>query len=60
MWSLTLPREKRISGPRNFRSSAKEDFFNNIGTKRTSSNVRGQVANGGKADMTIPQSDFRN
>jgi hypothetical protein len=35
MWSLTLPREKRISGPRNSRSSAKKDFFNNICQQET-------------------------
>jgi len=30
------------------------------GTKRTSSHVRCLVANGGKADMAVAQSDFRN
>ena len=30
-----------------------------FGTKRTSGDVRYLVANGGKADMTIVQSDFR-
>ena len=30
-----------------------------VGTKRTSGDVRYLVANGGKADMTIVQSDFR-
>jgi hypothetical protein len=35
MWSLTSPHTKRISGPKNFRSSAEKDFFNTIGHKRT-------------------------
>jgi hypothetical protein len=35
MWSLTSPRTDRVSGPRNFCSSAKNDFFNTIGAKRT-------------------------
>src|SRR5450759_4299173 len=39
MWSLTSPRAKRISGPKKFRSSAKEDFFNTIGTSRTRRDV---------------------
>jgi hypothetical protein len=30
MWSLTLQRVRRISGPENFQSSAKKDFFNKI------------------------------
>ena len=29
MWSLTSQRERRTSGPENFQSSAKKDFFNN-------------------------------
>jgi len=36
MWSLTPQRERRTSGPENFQSSAKKDFFNTIGTKRIS------------------------
>jgi hypothetical protein len=35
MWSLTSPRAERISGPENFRSSARRDFFNSIGTELT-------------------------
>jgi hypothetical protein len=35
MWSLTSQRERRASDPENFKSSAKRDFFNNIGAKRT-------------------------
>jgi hypothetical protein len=35
MWSLTSPRTNRISGPRNFRSLVKKDFFNTIGQKQT-------------------------
>jgi hypothetical protein len=30
MWSLTSQRERRTSGPENFQSSTKKDFFNNI------------------------------
>src|SRR5882672_2590344 len=30
MWSLTSKRERRTSGPENFRPSAKRDFFNTI------------------------------
>ena len=30
IWSLTSPRAERISGPENFRSSARKDFFNSI------------------------------
>ena len=29
MWSLNSQRERRTSGPENFQSSAKKDFFNN-------------------------------
>jgi hypothetical protein len=36
MWSLILPRAKGISGPEKFWSSPQEDFFNTIGTFRTS------------------------
>ena len=28
MWSLTSQRERRTSGPENFQSSTKKDFFN--------------------------------
>jgi hypothetical protein len=35
IWSLTLPRIKRISGSKNFRSPPQKDFRNNIGTFRT-------------------------
>jgi hypothetical protein len=31
----TSPRAERISGPETFRSSARKDFFNSIGTNRT-------------------------
>jgi hypothetical protein len=34
MWSLTSQRERCISGPENFQSSAKKDFFNTTGAKR--------------------------
>jgi hypothetical protein len=34
IWPLTSPRAKRISGLKNFRSSAEKDFFNNIRQKR--------------------------
>src|SRR5258708_7021664 len=40
MWSLTSPRTNRISGPKNFRSLVKKDFFNTIGTFRTCRDVR--------------------
>ena len=36
MWSLMLPRTKRISGPKNFRSSDEKDLFNTICQKRNS------------------------
>jgi hypothetical protein len=32
IWSLSLPRIKRISGSKNFRSPSQKDFRNNIGT----------------------------
>jgi len=32
IWSLTSLRVKRISGSKNFRSTAQRDFFNTIGT----------------------------
>jgi hypothetical protein len=34
MWSLTSQRARRTSGPENFQSQAKKDFFNTIGAKR--------------------------
>jgi hypothetical protein len=36
MWSLTSAHAKSISGHLNFRSSPEKDFFNTIGTNRTS------------------------
>src|ERR1700730_6278756 len=35
MWSLTSQRERRTSGPENFQSQAKKDFFNTIRHKRS-------------------------
>src|SRR5258705_10854280 len=35
MWSLTSLRAKGTSGPENFQSSAKKDFFNTIRQKRS-------------------------
>jgi hypothetical protein len=35
MWSLTSQRERRTSGPENFQSSAKKDFFNTIRQERS-------------------------
>jgi len=35
IWSLTLPRIKRISGSKNFRSTPQKDFRNNIRQKLT-------------------------
>ena len=34
IWSLTLPRVKRISGSKNFRSPPQKDFCNKIGAER--------------------------
>jgi hypothetical protein len=53
IWSLAAPRAKRISGAENFRLSPQKDFCNNIGTKRTSDDVRSSVATGGKPDMAL-------
>jgi hypothetical protein len=39
MWSLTLQRERRTSGPKNFQSSAKKDFFNKIRQQQSSRKV---------------------
>src|SRR6476661_10853300 len=50
MWSLTSQRTSRISGPRNFRSLVKKDFFNTIGTFQTWRDVRPESAFGGKAE----------
>jgi hypothetical protein len=41
-----------------FRSPVIFEFFNTIGTKRTSGDVRLLVANGGKADMAFARADF--
>jgi hypothetical protein len=35
VWSLTSQRERRTSGPENFQSSAKKDFFNTIDPNQT-------------------------
>src|SRR5215470_4024912 len=35
MWSLTSPRIKRISGPKNFRSTPQKDFCNKVGQERS-------------------------
>ena len=35
MWSLISPRAESISGPENFRSSARKDFFNSIPQEQT-------------------------
>ena len=36
MWSLTSQRVRRTSGPENFQSSTKKDFFNTIRQERKS------------------------
>jgi hypothetical protein len=58
MWSLTSPREGRTSEPEKFHRSVKKDFFNTIGTKRTSQRIqwmsafqRGLPADGGLANV---------
>jgi hypothetical protein len=50
MWSLTSPRADRISGPEKFHSSAREDFFNSIGTFRTRWGELTMSAPEGRAD----------
>src|SRR5882762_5358912 len=40
MWSLTSRRERRTSGPENFQSSEKKDFFNTIDPNQTSISTR--------------------
>ena len=53
----TSPRVKRISGSKDFRSSPRKDFCNNIGTKRTY-RVRSVVsALRGKAENMCSQRD---
>jgi hypothetical protein len=44
MWSLTSPREKRISGPWKFRSSPEKDFCNNIGRRKADSRQIGDIS----------------
>jgi hypothetical protein len=39
-WSPMSPRAKRISDPKNFRSSPQKDFFNTIGQSRRFDDVR--------------------
>jgi hypothetical protein len=51
IWSLTSPRVSRISGPKNFRSSPYNDFFNTIGTKQTWRDVGLEAAMRSKADV---------
>jgi hypothetical protein len=51
MWSLTSPHEQRISGSKKIRSSVKNDFFNTIGTFRTSAITLTRSAHRGKADL---------
>ena len=46
MWSLNSQQRERTSGPENFWSSAKKDFFNTIGAKRTSVDKRQKQAGG--------------
>jgi hypothetical protein len=53
MWSLTSPRTNRISGPKNFRSLVKKDFFNTIDPKQTS---KGAVANVGLRGIVLQNS----
>jgi hypothetical protein len=43
MWSLTSQRTSRISGPKNFRSIVKKDFFNTIDPNQTLDTRRGSV-----------------
>jgi hypothetical protein len=43
MWSLTSPHTNRISGPKNFRSLVKKDFFNTIGQKQTHAPQQGDL-----------------
>lgn len=50
MWSLTPLRTKRISGPRKFRPSPQEDFFNKICHFRTHASQ--QFRGGGTASSS--------
>jgi len=60
MWSLTWQRERRTSGPENFQSSAKKDFFNTIGTFQTWPTERAMSVSGRvKADDGRARFDFR-
>ena len=57
MWSLTSPRTNRISGPRNFRSLVKKDFFNTIGQKQTLTLRSDDARFTSKADIVATQTD---
>jgi hypothetical protein len=57
LWSLTSRYAKRISGPEKFRSSARKDFFNSIGTKRTWQAGLTMSAVGGKADLMVAHAE---
>src|SRR6202048_1249239 len=50
IWSLTLPRVGRTSGAKKFRSSARRDFFDSIGTNAKCRDVRNTSAMGEKVE----------
>src|SRR5258705_4823766 len=54
MWSLTSPRADRISGPENFCSSARKDFFNNICQERTLAQNNKSLACNNKTSADCP------
>src|SRR5436189_694617 len=51
MRSLTSLHESRVYSPENFWSPVQKDFCNNIGTTRTSGNVRLESEKRSKADI---------
>jgi hypothetical protein len=59
IWSLTLPRIKRISGSKNFRSPPQKDFRNNIGTKQTYRADLAMSVDGGKGEVAMVRSNRR-
>ena len=59
LWSLTPQHVRRTSGPENFQSSAKKDFFNTIGAFRTWAAALTESVDPAKADIPVACQDFR-
>jgi hypothetical protein len=53
MWPLTSQRERRASGPENFQSQAKKDFFNTIPPRTDIISMAAEVRKGANTGLGL-------